>query len=76
MFPIFRAVGLDPKSRACRAEERVLRGTDHNGGVPTPYCQITRLRMRDLSEVLGPVVELGRIGIAIRKTCLFVNGVN
>jgi hypothetical protein len=63
MFPIFRVIGLDPKSRACRTEERVLRGIDHNSGVPTPYCHITWLGMCDLSKVLNSVVKLGRIGV-------------
>ena len=76
MFPIFQIIGLDPKSRACRAEERVLGGIDYNGGMPAPHSQITWLRMGDLSKVLDPVVQLGRVGVEVRKACLFVNGVN
>ena len=76
MFPISRLIRLDPKFRACRAEERVLCGIDDNGGVPTPYCQITWLRMCDLSKVLNPVVKLGRISVAVKKARLFVNSVN
>ena len=35
-----------------------------------------QMRMRDLSKVRGSIVKLGRIGVAVRKTGLCVNGVN
>jgi len=76
MFPVFQVVGLDSKSRARGAEESMLRGIDHNGGMATPYGQVSRLRVADAAKVLGAVIELGGVGIAVGKAGLLVDGVN
>ena len=51
----------------------MLRGIDNNSGVPAPDCQIAGLRMADASEIVDSVVEMGGIGVAIRKAGQLVN---
>jgi hypothetical protein len=73
VLPVNRVVIFDPQSFACRAEKRMLRRVDHDGGVPAPYGEIARSWICDSLKACQPVIKLSRRSIRIRKARLLVD---
>src|ERR1700676_3651579 len=75
-LPITRIVSIDARSRMQHAQERVLRGIDHNSSMPGPHRHIARLRTDDAPKFRNPGIEFRRRSIWIRETGFLIEAVN
>jgi hypothetical protein len=74
-LPITRIVSIDARSRMQHAQERMLRGIDHDSSVPGPHRQIARLRIDDTPKFRNPRIECHRRSIVIGESRFLIQAV-